>query len=144
MILLSLWNWNNHFVGQLMFQLWQMEQLLCMDGWCYSHCGRWNCHILLINSIIVWQMEEPHMCWLMLLPAVADGIATCVMANVITTCHRWNNHLFWYGWCCCHCGRLNSHIGWNVVKPDLITMVADGKATGSIYFNFSSVLLIKT
>ena len=51
---------------------------------------------------------------------------------------------FWDGWCYCHCGRWNSHIGWNVVKADLITLVADGKATGSIYFNLSSVLFIRT
>ena len=37
----------------------------------------------------------------------------------------------------------NSHIGWNVVKADLITLVADGKATGSIYFDLSSVLFIR-
>ena len=22
----------------------QKEQLLCMDGLCYCHCGRWHCH----------------------------------------------------------------------------------------------------
>ena len=30
------------------------------------------------------------------------------------------------------------------VKTDLIALVADGKATGSVYFNFSSLLLITT
>ena len=58
---------------------------------------------------------------------VADGIDT-----------------FWDGWCYCHCGRWNNHIGWKVFKADLITLVADGKATGSIYFNLSSVLFIRT
>ena len=29
-------------------------------------------------------------------------------------------------------------------KVDLITLVADGKATGSIHFNLSSVLFIRT
>ena len=89
-------------------------------------------------------MEWPHVWWLMLLPPVADGIATCVMADVITTCGRWNSHVFWYGWCYCYCGRWNSHIGWNVAKVDLITLVADGKATGSNYFNLSSLLFIRT
>ena len=30
------------------------------------------------------------------------------------------------------------------VQADLIALVADGKATGSIYFNFNSLLLIRT
>ena len=63
----------------------------------------------------------------MLLPPVADGINT-----------------FWYGWRYCHCGKWNSHIGWNVVMEDLITLMADRKATWSIYFNLSSVLFIRT
>ena len=64
----------------------------------------------------------------MLLPSVADRTAT----------------YFQYGWWYCHCGRWNSHMGCNVIKADLITLVADGKATRSIYFSFSSVLLIRT
>ena len=34
------------------------------------------------------------MCWLMLLPDLADGITTCVIADVITICGRWNSLIF--------------------------------------------------
>ena len=74
-----------------------------------------------------WQMEWPHVRWLMLLLTMVDGIATLRD-----------------GWCYCHCGRWNSHTGWNVDMADLIALVADGIATESLYFNFSSVLLIRT
>ena len=47
---------------------------------------------------------------------VADGMAT-----------------LWDGRCYCHCGRWNSHTGWNVVKADLIAFVVDGIATGSLF-----------
>ena len=59
---------------------------------------------------------------------VADGMATCKMADINADCGRWNSH-FIDGWCYCHCGRWNSHIGWNVFKADLIALVADGIAT---------------
>ena len=33
------------------------------------------------------------MCWLILLPILVDEITTCVMADVIAICGRWNSHL---------------------------------------------------
>ena len=37
-----------------------------------------------------------------------------------------------YGWCCCHCGLWNSHLGWNGFKimADVVSFVADGMVTG--------------
>ena len=63
--------------------------------------------------LIVWQMEShsgrcyDHMYWLAdVVAIVADGIATLVD-----------------GRCYCHCGRWNSHIGWNgLVMADVIAL----------------------
>ena len=84
------------------------------------------------------------MCWLMLLPDVADGITTCVMADVITICCRWNGHIF-FDMADVFVIVADGIATWlECFKADLITLVVDGKATGSIYFSFSSVLLMRT
>ena len=72
-------------------------------------------------------MLLPNRWWLMLLPSVADGMATCfdkadvisIVADGIAT------------WLEC-------------VKADLIALVADGTSHWKVYFNFSSLLLIRT
>ena len=92
----------------------------------------------------MWQMEWPHLCWLMLLPKVAEGIATYLMAEVIATCGRWNGHIF-FDMADVIVILVDGIVTWlEYVQEDLIALVADGKATGSIYFNFSSLLLIRT
>ena len=37
------------------------------------------------------------------------------------------------GWCYCHCGRWNSHLGWNGCKimADAVAFMADGMNTES-------------
>ena len=57
---------------------------------------------------------------------VADGIATYLMADVIAIVA--DGIATWL----------------ECVQVDLIAFVADGKTTESIYFNFSSLLLIQT
>ena len=57
---------------------------------------------------------------------VADGIAA-----------------LWDGWCYYHCGRWNSHTGWNVVKAGLIAFVADGIAVGSLILIWIMCCLIE-
>ena len=90
---------------------------------------------------------------------MADGIATHVWADVFAQCSRWNSHMWqlmnlfivangiatlWLADVIAS-GRWNSH--WleciNVVKADVITLLADVMAKGH-YFNFSSVLLTRT
>ena len=75
----------------------------------------------------LWQMEVTCI-WLMLLPwwqmelphflgwcnnHVADGTATCVTADVIVYCGRWNSH-FMEWLMLLPFGRWNSHVGWNI------------------------------
>ena len=62
------------------------------------------------------------MCWLMVLPILGDGITTCVMADVITICGRWN-----------------SHIIFDMV--DVVAIVADGIATWLQCFQVRSYYL---
>ena len=56
LMLLSLWQMEYpHCEITNDVSLWQMEKPLCVDGWCYCHCGRWNCHIILYYIILgIW------------------------------------------------------------------------------------------
>ena len=75
---------------------------------------------------------------------VADGIATYLMADVIATCGRWNGHRF-FDMADVIAIVADGIATWlECVQVDLIAFVADGKITKSIYFNFSSLLLIQT
>ena len=105
--------WKPHLndiltVAEVMATIW--------IGWCYCHCGGWNYHIC--------------------------------MGWCFTQCSRWNSQIC-DSWCVC-CGRWNGHFflwladviaivadgiatGWNVFKAELITLLADVKATGSLF-----------
>ena len=75
---------------------------------------------------------------------MADGIATYLMADVIATFGRWNGHIF-FDMADVIVNVADEIATWlECIKADLIALLADGKATGSIYFNFSSLLLIRT
>ena len=60
-----------------------------------------------------WLMLLPNMWWLVLLPSVADGMATLCDGLMLLPCGRWNNYM----------------VG---MWADLIALVADVTATESI------------
>ena len=72
------------------------------------------------------QMEWPHVWQLMFLLIVADGMATFVN-----------------GWCCCHCGRWNSHWLECFPRQILLPWWQMLKPLGH-HFSLSSVLLTRT
>ena len=91
----------------------------------------------------LWQMEMPLYCFgyhfrLMLLPyhVLADVIAFALVVDVKTTTVSWD------GWCYCHVAGVIATAGW--CGWQILLPVADGKATRSFYFSFSSEVLTRT
>ena len=75
---------------------------------------------------------------------VADGIATYLIADVIATCGRWNGHIF-FDMADVIAIVADGIATWlECIQTDHIALVANGKATESTYFNFSSLFLIRT
>ena len=102
---------------QILLPMWLM--LLphvdwCLLGWCYCQGVGW-CYCQLIYGWCYCHV------WLMLLPCVADVIATItvviladvianVMADVFIMCGRWNGHLICDGLMLLPCGRWYGHL----------------------------------
>ena len=117
------------------------------------HCSRCNTYSVWMADVIAIVADGIATNYYKWYDSMAAGMATSMladlvtnymMADVIATCGRWNGHMCFD-------------------KADVIAIVADGiatwlecvrqillpwwqmeQATGSVYFNFSSLLLIRT
>ena len=92
-----------------------------------SHCGRWKCHCIVLVTILGW-------CYCLI--CLADVIAFALVVDVKTTTVSWD------GWCYCHVADVIATAGW--CGWQMLLPVADGKATESFYFSFSSEVSTRT
>ena len=72
----SSWKPLGCYTGICFLPLWLIMATLWDGSWC-SNCGRWNSHFMWMADVI---------------SNVADGIATCMVADVSANCGRWNSH----------------------------------------------------
>ena len=117
------------------------------------HCSRFNSYFVLMADFIAIVADGIATNYYKWYDSVEYGIATSMladifakymMADVIATCGRWNGHMFLIRLMLLPLWQMEWPHGWNVSRQILLPWWQMGQATGSIYFNFSSLLLIRT